>query len=819
MAEQELGTIVARLDSVDQTLKSLIQRIYALEHHAVRTYPSPEIQKTPPPMVPLTAPRAAQEPPRNPEIPKWVTATRPIPPRPTPTPPRTAKQVDDLEYKIGLTGLLRGGAVVIVIAIVYLVALAVSRGYITPAVQFVGEIILCASFIALGFIKRNEREEFGQLMVGIGSCGLYLTFAGGHLFKHLYTGETLVALFVALSFANLAFSWWRSSRSFLAIGMLGGLTAAMLPMHQFKPVLDVELHFMILIPIALIVIKNRWQEMAAAMWIAATAALMPALSYDSVWMVRIGALYGTGLISAITYGKVWSKTDFDPWCGLSCLMLVVAGIGALVADNVHHGSLHVLALAAAAAIAGYIFRANENVRNALWVGSLATAVCLAPIGFHRLEAGSAYAILSVLLALASLRVAPKALTALAGLQLALGLCAYTAPWATSPVHFSLGAETWLLSALMASAVACAYACYKAGGASEPMMLVGALAVFPLFSRFGFILLTSAGIGFIPALGLLIPFAVFTVLLLSVGKSSKWLSSLLFGWITLTLSLVAYAQLLVDGFQNPGFDTTVVFSLMGLAVFASVASREAAGKRNFDYLVGISGAIVGLLVIRLSGLWLTIPSIHLGRTLSITVGLLAVTALSGSLAIRFQWRGLVPQGWLALVVASIATISVEGIGSVSIGFINGLLIACIGGVFLMANCSSRFTNERASMTGGCVVGIWVLFSALAFNVFTRSPIGMKEAPALTLAWIIYAISLIALGFHYRARYLRYWSFGVFGLTLIKIFLSDLSSLDPGVRVLLIFLLGCGMVGGGYWYIRMRPNSNEEESLRESLPAVP
>jgi len=48
--------------------------------------------------------------------------------------------------------------------------------------------------------------------------------------------------------------------------MLGGLTAAMLPMHQYKPVLDIDLHFLILLPTAFIVIKNRWRDMAVAVW-------------------------------------------------------------------------------------------------------------------------------------------------------------------------------------------------------------------------------------------------------------------------------------------------------------------------------------------------------------------------------------------------------------------------------------------------------------------------------------------------------------------------------------------------------------------------
>jgi uncharacterized membrane protein len=88
------------------------------------------------------------------------------------------------------------------------------------------------------------------------------------------------------------------------------------------------------------------------------------------------------------------------------------------------------------------------------------------------------------------------------------------------------------------------------------------------------------------------------------------------------------------------------------------------------------------------------------------------------------------------------------------------------------------------------------------------IGLKTAPALTLAWIVFAIALIALGFIYKARYLRFWSFGVFASALVKIFLYDLADLDPGVRVILLMVLGMGMVGAGYWYIRTQTGVGED-----------
>ena len=822
MPEQEFGPIVSRLEMVERTLQQLTSRVYTLEHAAPGFVAQQSTTVIPPPIVPIATPARTSQPtapvsasridqsgqPYDFSLPEWNRSKWKSTSTDLSTDPGKAKQVDDLEYKIGLIGLLRCGAAVIVIAIIYLVGLAISKGYITPTVQFAGEIVLCLGFIGLGFAKRNEREEFGQLMVGVGSCGLYLSFAGGHLFKHLYSGEALVALFVALSFANLGIAFWRSSRSFLAIGMIGGLTAAMLPMRQYRPTLDIELQFLILVPTALIIIRNRWTEMAIVLWVASTAALIPALTYDSDWTVRLVGLYGTSLLCSATYALVWSENSFDPWCLLSVTMIAAAGVIALGFDNVKHGSLHVLILAGIGMIIGLAFRQKAKVQSALLLGSLAVALTLSPVGFDRLHAGSAFAITSVILALCSLKFVGKALSALAGLQLGLGLCAYTAPWMQTGIQFSVVNETWLLTALMASTVACCYAFHKSGAVSETMMLVGSFLALPMFCRMGFIWLTSTGFGWMPSLAILVPLTVFTIGLLAVGKLSNWSSTLVFAWVVLVIAMVQYAQVISDGFHNPFFDSVLVLSLMGAVVFAGTASRMAAGSNRFENLIAGSGALVAVLLVRLMVIWLTLPSLRLNMPSAVISGLLAVTALSGYFAIQWKWAGLIPQGWVTILGASIGVLSLQSIVRTPVPTEVTLVVVAILGVLLMARCTSLASKERAVLTSVSTVTIWILFSQLSFDLLSSRVIGLKTAPALTLAWIVLAIALIALGFICKARYLRFWSFGVFASALVKIFLYDLADLDPGVRVILLMVLGMGMVGAGYWYIRTQTGVGED-----------
>ena len=276
MNESESDAILRRLQGIEDGLRDVNRRIEALERarglqeiaeaQSAPLAPDPSPHQTPPPFdFDLTR---EPEPPR----PKFTPWPQPIPPpfvvqaeeEPKPaSPPHVAQResrprdIDEVEYKIGSKGLLWLGAAAIVVGLIFLVAIAISRQWISPAMQFGGEIALCLSFIGIGFWKRNEKEEFGQLLTGIGSCGLYLSFAGAHVYKGVISGETLVASFVALSLANLGFAFWRSSRSFLTIGLIGGLVASALPMRKNKIGLNVILFNLILLPTTLIVRKNK----------------------------------------------------------------------------------------------------------------------------------------------------------------------------------------------------------------------------------------------------------------------------------------------------------------------------------------------------------------------------------------------------------------------------------------------------------------------------------------------------------------------------------------------------------------------------------
>jgi uncharacterized membrane protein len=77
--------------------------------------------------------------------------------------------------------------------------------------------------------------------------------------------------------------------------------------------------------------------------------------------------------------------------------------------------------------------------------------------------------------------------------------------------------------------------------------------------------------------------------------------------------------------------------------------------------------------------------------------------------------------------------------------------------------------------------------------------MNKVSAISASWVAYALFLIVVGFRADRRYLRYCGLAVFGLTVAKVVLIDLSELDSMIRVGILLLLGLGMIGTGYWYI--------------------
>lgn len=191
-------------------LEALEERVNRLEGRAFVPPPRPYVRPvTPPPVIRQERLTALQQ------------------------PYSTRERVEtDSEREFGARVLPWIGAIAVISGLIYLVNYAIQKDLITPEMQMLGSAIFSAIFAALGaFVARGEdatKRFYGNLLVGVGSCGLYLTAAGGYAGWKLITGEAMVTSFVLLGLANLAYGLWRSLPPFVVLGMAGGMTASIM---------------------------------------------------------------------------------------------------------------------------------------------------------------------------------------------------------------------------------------------------------------------------------------------------------------------------------------------------------------------------------------------------------------------------------------------------------------------------------------------------------------------------------------------------------------------------------------------------------------
>ncbi len=794
--------IEGRISNLEINVQSVMLRLKAIENFLS--------------LAPAPQPQPAPQPEPRPVIPPPVIATPPISdltiwvsPKPEPVPVAPSKPIreaDDLEYKVGINGLLRGGAAVIVCAVLFLVALALGRGWITPTMQFVGEILLCLVFIGIGIWKIDEREDFGKLMAGIGSFSLYASFAGGYAFKHLYEGETLVALYMLLSLANLGFSHWRASKSFYVVGMLGGLAAAIMPMHRDKVVLDFALHFMILVPCALIAIKNRWNYMTLLLWTVSTAALWPATTSSFQQVYRVGATYLNCAICLYACGKTFKSSTFDPYAAFQPIVLVLTGFFAIGIDHGHKGSLHALALTAIGLSIGYLLRQDERPRNSTWYGALLVFAILTPIGFTQPVAAMWYVCEAVVLMVIAYRLNQNSLSAAGLATFGFAMTAYvfdSVKQIFELAHFAPMTEQLFLGLSSASIVfgilqALRQPSKEFGDVST---FLGGTVIVGFFLRslnlllghhntnldqgdiaaLGFCIASLAGLGLavrVRRMGmtlissLLVTFASLFALIREPSHNPTWLG--LFLLLATSVSVFAGAYAIVAQNDESYTEPTVLFAGAILSTFFVRAFAQV----GTNHLFGLNRDSVNYLSLPLVNLIWTGFSLKSRRMSYLTLTGLSLIVASATALYVSQLTGV--PNWLAPVALVLPLISL------------GVLYAIF----------PRRSEEEPVVASLFVIGSWVLATMLLRQELVRPWIGLKEVAALTVSWVVIATALIAVGFTFNRRHLRYWSLAIFMVTVGKVFLVDLATLDSFVRVLMLMLLGFGMVGGGYWYILWR-----------------
>ncbi|HWD41960.1 MAG TPA: DUF2339 domain-containing protein [Fimbriimonas sp.] len=609
-------------------------------------------------------------------------------------PAKTAKptQRADTEYKIGAQVLPRVGAAVLLVGVAYLVKLAIDRNLISPLTQWIGEMLLCTVFIAAGLIKRNEKEEFGQVLIGIGSCGLYLSFAGAMVFKHLISAGTLVELFLSLSYANLAFSYWRSSPSFLGIGILGGIAGALMPLQEHNVAVSGALQLSILVAASIVIARNRWLLFAVALlgicFLTNSASMYPV--HGDEW-TQIGFLYADALVCLTATGLCYQPMAWDPQEVLLPFAVFSYALLAISARPGWKGSLHSAAFAVLVALLAAAFPHAYKVKGRLLAGSACVVFLLCPSGFEE-----------------------------ACTNLYCGLAI-------------------VLSVLF----------YRRSLLKTPFLPVATM----LF-----------GIG-------------------SYAALSRWEEP----WPAELASVL--------------FLTAAILTV-GTGVY-SRSDRDSELCLPIELLTGLGAAGFFLRAAYVLGPRL---NSHWPPELNQIYGGLIAAMIGGVLDYRRRMMGVRICAWALYAYAALNYVDLAVNRSITPNEELLALASLTGAVMLLTRLTSRTGTAAESTVAIAAIVNWLTISRAAYLLLTLPPIGMREAAAVSVAWTAYAVLLMAAGFLRKLSILRHLALGLFGLTLGKVFLYDLASLDAGVRVAVLIGLGLAMIGGGYWYVRARQPSD-------------
>ncbi|MNX20165.1 hypothetical protein D3C86_501020 [compost metagenome] len=192
------------------------------------------------------------------------------------------------------------------------------------------------------------------------------------------------------------------------------------------------------------------------------------------------------------------------------------------------------------------------------------------------------------------------------------------------------------------------------------------------------------------------------------------------------------------------------------------------------------------------------------------GLWAVTAAGGH---RFGIRLDVPalrQASITLATLALVGILLVGVGEAFRPVLNLRFAAfalAAGAMLAMASTRERLPEAEATWLervplAASVLGIWA-FTLETFSAFQHSGIPNWERPAqlgISLWWTLSGALLLAFGVRRKRRWFRLLALGVLGVTALKVFLFDLSSLDTPLRILSFGGLGIVLIAISWLYSR-------------------
>jgi uncharacterized membrane protein len=305
-----------------------------------------------------------------------------------------------------------------------------------------------------------------------------------------------------------------------------------------------------------------------------------------------------------------------------------------------------------------------------------------------------------------------------------------------------------------------------------------------------------------AVFLVLPFAVARWARRWTTRPEPWLASALSG----PLFFFVFYRTVVDTWGKAFIGAVPIALAAGeVAALAGIERRfrpgtEPQNRRRLDYLALFSAIALGFVAVavplQLDRQWITIgwaleaaavwwlyrrlphPALKLfGTALFVTVG---VRLLLNPEVLRYQERGRPILNWLLYTYGVPA------------------LCCFAGAAFLSRGAASRPREASGANLLGLLLIFWLIndeiadyFSAGRYVQFTLERQFARDL-TMSAAWAIYAVALLLIGIWRDVRPLRFLSLAFLLLTVAKVFLYDLSTLEGLYRILSFLGLGAALI---------------------------
>jgi uncharacterized membrane protein len=219
---------------------------------------------------------------------------------------------------------------------------------------------------------------------------------------------------------------------------------------------------------------------------------------------------------------------------------------------------------------------------------------------------------------------------------------------------------------------------------------------------------------------------------------------------------------------------------------------------------------------------TVPLLFSGHWVTLFWAVQVVVILWAGLRLHNRW---LCYGALALLLLAVGKLlfydygEVFALNSEPLAYTRGFSTLLVERWLTLAFVlGALFSSAAMLRTADPVLGWWQptatawlygAFMALLFLVLTIEVSALcydhaRQArfAAISVLWTLFSIALILLGFVYQQARMRLVALGLFGVTVLKVFLWDMANVSTPFRIVSFVVLGLMLMGASYLYYRYR-----------------